>query len=271
MKRFYYTVLVIVSLFAFPSRIAISSEKMISSDDINVEPILNEPRKYSVNIKFNTIDSVMVSTTIVAESLGIKHERFYLQNSEWNYDSGKNILYLQRDIDTANYIVRVSGRYRTPLCIITNEKIDPAKIRLVIDGHIGVPGKDFRYDAVKNEIELVTCKTGSENYILQYQYSQGAASIGSMNTSGLTLSLLKYLGWPTEGNTITIERNGLRFSPRDTVYKSVWMVQLIPVRDGYTGKDILSGFRWDSIKNELTLDEPVDTEKFSVMILGEEK
>ena len=141
----------------------------------------------------------------------------------------------------------------------------------MIDGHIGVQGKDFLYDNVKNEIELVNCKTGSENYILQYRNSKGCASIGSMNSSSLTRSLLQYLEWPTEGNTVPLDRDGLRFSPRDTTFKSVWLVQFIPTGDGYTGKDSLSGFHWDSVKNELTLDEPVDTEKFSVMILGEEK
>lgn len=271
MKRINYLVLAIIFMSSLPFRIAYSSDAVIPSDDINVEPIPGDTHHYSVNIKFDTIESVTVSTTIVAESLGIKHESYDLQKNEWDYDPVGNILHAGREIDNTNYIVRVTGRYRTPLCIITNEKIDPAKIRLVIDGRIGIPGKDYHYDSIKNEIELITCKTGKENYILQYHYSQGSASIGSMNSSGFTRSLLKYLEWPTEGNAVQLDQKGLRFSPRETVYKSVWLVQLLPAGDGYTGRDILSGFHWDSIKNELTFNEPVDTEKYSVMILGEEK
>jgi len=270
MKRNFYWALVIMSLYFFPFNDAISSDKVIPSNDINAEPVPGQKGHYLVNIKFDIIESVTVSTTIVAESLGIKHENCGLQKNEWDYDSGKNILHTSREIDNTNYIVRVNGRYRLPLCIIVNEKIDSENIRLVIDGRIGIPGKDFCYDSVKNEIELISCKTGSENYILQYRYSKGCASIGSMNSSGMTRSLLEYLEWPVEGNTVQLDQKGLCFSPRDTGYKSVWMVQFIPTGYGYTGKDNLSGFHWDNIKNKLTLDEPVDTEKFSVMILGEE-
>lgn len=271
MNRVFYLALIIIPLWLYPFNAAGSSEKAVPSDDINAEQVPGEQHCYSVNIKFNTIESVIVSTTIVAESAGTRHEDYILQKSEWSYDPAGNRLYVERDIDNSNYIVRVTGRYRTPLCIIPNEKIDPSEIRLVVEGRIGVPGKDFRYDPVKNEIELVTCKSGSEKYILQYSYSQGCASIGSINTSGLTRPLLGYLGWPTEGNAVQLDRKGLSFSPKNAVYKSVWLVQFIPSGDGYTGKDIISGFHWDSIKNELTLDEPVDTEKYSVMILGEEK
>ena len=88
MKRIFYLALVIIPLCVFPFKTAISSDD-VSVDDINVEPIPDEPGYYSVNIKFNTIESVTVSTTIIAESLGIKHENFNLQKSEWSYDSSK--------------------------------------------------------------------------------------------------------------------------------------------------------------------------------------
>jgi hypothetical protein len=47
------------------------------------------------------------------------------------------------------------------------------------------------------------------------------------------------------------------------------MVQLIPSGDGYNGKSMLSGFYWDKENYRLTLDEPVDTGRYSVYILGE--
>lgn len=248
----------------------ITAEEKIPPDDINAEPLSGSPHFYSVNIKFVSIDDVIVTTNIAAESLGVAHDSFTLSKTEWSYDSIKNTLFVKRDIDDTNYLVRIKGRYRTPLVIIPIDKIDPAQIRLVIDGKTGIKGTDYIYNAKKNEIELPSCRTGKEKYILQYNHSGGSASISSMSTSGLTRSLLQYMGWPTEGNTTSLDQHGLLFSPRSTRYKSVWLVQLIPSHDGYGGKDILKKFHWDNKNNILTLDEPVDTEKFSVMIFGEE-
>ncbi len=268
MRRNLYALIVLLFVFSFNDITA--SDKAKFNDGINVEQLSDKPHQYSVCLKFDSIESVTVGTTIIAESLGIKHESYSLQKSEWSYNSENNLLHLDREIDSSKYIVSVTGKYRIPLSVVPVEKIDSAKIRFIVDGRIGIPDKDFRYDQIKNEIELLSCTTGKENYILQYRLSQGSASIGSMSTSLLTRSLLEYLEWPTDGNTIPLDRSGLRFSPQEKKYKSVWMVQFLPVGYGYTGKDQLSGFYWDTVKNELILDEPVDTEKYSVMILGEE-
>ncbi len=74
--------------------------------------------------------------------------------------------------------------------------------------------------------------------------------------------------WPLEGYTEKKDGRGLVFSAKDNHYSSVWMVMLLPVKEGYGGMDLRSGFSWDTGKNELTLEKPVDTEKFSVYILG---
>jgi hypothetical protein len=269
MKRLFLTILVSVTMGIFLSGNVLSEQRALNSNDINAEPLPDNPRNYSVNIKFSKIDSVKVSTTIVAESLGKKRDSYVLPGKEWSYNFDKNILTIGRDIDNKDYIVRVTGKYITPLRIIPAEKIDYKKIRFVVNGRIGVYGKDYRYDSVKNEIELLSCTTGDEKYIVEYQYSNGAASIGSINVDDLNRKLLKYLDWPLEGNTVLTDTEGFCFSPLETKYKSVWMVQLIPAGDGYNGMSILKDFNWDRKNNKLTLIDPVDTKRFSVLILGE--
>ena len=269
MKRLIVLIMILAVVGVYPAGTVFSEEKAVYHDDINVDPIPDKPRNYSVNIKFNIIESVKVSTTLVAESLGKKHKSYNLQKNEWKYNPHTNILSVTRDIDNTDYIVRVTGKYLTPLRIIPVEKIDYNQIRLVIDGRIGVYGKDFRYDSDKDEIELMACKTGDEKYILEYKHLNGAASIGSVNIDGLNRSLLKYLEWPIEGNAVSLDHKGLVFLPNEFKYKSVWLVQLIPTGDGYNGISILSGFHWDSKQNRLTMDVPVDTEKYGVLILGE--
>jgi len=269
MKRLIVLILVLITMGIYHAKNVFSEERAVYHDDINVDPIPDNPRHYLVNIKFTVIESVKVSTTIVAESLGVKRNCYSIPKNEWSYNRDTNILSVGRDIDSNDHIVRVTGKYLTPLRIIPVEKIDYNSIRFVVDGRIGVYGKDYRYDSIKNEIELLACSTGDEKYILQYQYSKGGASIGSINMDDLNRQLLKYLDWPLEGNTVSLDSDGLIFSPRELKYKSVWLVQLIPSGDGYNGKSILSGFHWDIKNNKLTMDLPVDTKKYSVLILGE--
>ena len=269
MKRLIVLTLILITFGTYHTEEAFSEGRAVYHNDINVDPLPDNSRHYTVNIKFTVIDSVKVSTTIAAESLGKKHKSYNLSKNEWSYNPDKNILILTRDIDNRDYIVRVTGKYLTPMRIIPAEKIDHNTIRFVVDGRIGVYGKDYIYDSIKNEIELTACTTGDEKYIVEYQYSKGAASIGSINIDDLNRSLLKYLNWPLDGNTVSIDSDGLSFSPRENRFKSVWMVQLIPAGDGYNGMSILKGFHWDLKKNILTLDAAVDTKKFSVFMLGE--
>ena len=269
MKHLIVLILILVTIGIYPAEKVFSEDRVIYHDDINVDPLPDNPRLYSVNIKFTVIDSVTVSTTLVAESLGKKHERYSLSKNEWSYNPDKNILSVSRDINNTDYIVRVTGKYLTPMRIIPAEKISQNQIRFVINGRIGIYGKDYSYDSIKNEIELTACTTGDEKYIIEYQYSKGGASIGSINIDDLNHPLLKYLDWPVDGNTVSLDSAGLTFSPREYRYKSVWLIQLIPAGDGYNGRSILTGFRWDIKQNKLTLDVPVDTRKFSVFMLGE--
>lgn len=269
MRRIILIFLIVMFTGIYISENAFSEDRAVYRNDINAEPLPDKPGHYSVNIKFTKIDSVKVSTTIAAESLGVKHESYVLPEDEWSYDSDKNILSVGRDIDNRDYIIRVTGKYLTPLRIIPAEKIDHKKIRFVVNGGIGAYGKDYRYDSVKNEIELMACRTGDEKYIVEYQYSNGAASIGSINVDDLNRQLLKYLDWPLEGNTVSLDSEGFIFSPREIKYRSVWMVQLIPSGNGYNGMSILKDFNWDRKNNKLTLVDPVDTKRFTVMILGE--
>lgn len=265
------TVLAVLSMIFILTETVFSSAREIKEDNVNVEPIEGKPQHYSVNIKFSRIDKVLVRTTINAESSGLKKHSFILPQKEWHYSYENNRLVVYRAIDDTKYIIRVIGKYQTPICIIPNEPIDSSHIRLVVDGSIGIPDKDYRYDKDKNTIELTACKTGKEKYIIAYDYTKGCASIGSASTSDLTLPLLKHLNFPIEGNSVSLDNTGLRFAPKDLRFKSVWMVQLIPASEGYTGQDLRSGFTWDSDKNELTLDKPVDIEKFTLMIYGEIK
>ncbi|GEM_PF-690477 len=269
MTRIISIVFVALSIMFLQTDTVFSSDREIKEDNVNVEPIEGKPQHYSVNIKFSRIDKVLVRTTINAESSGQEKESFTLSKNEWYYSYDNNRLVVRRPIDNSKYIIRVIGKYQTPICIIPNEPIDSSHVRFVVDGRIGIPDKDYRYNKDKNTIELTACKTGKEKYIIAYDYTKGCASIGSASTSDFTLPLLKHLNFPIEGNSVSLDNTGLRFTTKDLHFKSVWMVQLIPVSDGYTGQDLHSGFTWNSNKNELTLDKPVDTEKFTIMIYGE--
>jgi len=269
MKHVIIILFLVITSAGYSAGKNITENNTIPLDDLNAEPVPGNPREYSVNIKFTKIEYVTVGTTVAAESLGAKHDRYTLPEKEWNYNLSTNTLTVNRDIDNSNYIVRVKGKYLTPMCIIPAEKIDPEQIRFVVNGRIGINGKDYIYNSIKNEIELPSCTTGQEKFIIQYMYSSGSASIGSMSMADFTRPLLEYLGWPVSGNAVKADNKGFYFSPSDNHYKSVWLVQLIPTGNGYTGQDIRSGFKWDAEENELKFDIPVDTEKFSVLILGE--
>jgi len=262
----YSLVFIIILLLSGP---LFSSGRYIKEDNVNVEQIPGKPHHYSVNIKFIKIDKVLVSTTISAESLGQKKESYGFSSNEWSYDYNSNLLIIDKDIDQSKFIVRVIGKYKTPICIIPSEAINQSSIRFVVNGKIGISEKDFKYDKAKNIIELTACPTGKEKYIIQFDYAEGVGSIGSANVPDLTLPLLKYLNFPIEGNAISLDNKGLRFSSKDLNYKSVWLVQLIPTSDGYVGQELLSGFKWDVKKKVLTLDKPVNTKKFNLMIYGE--
>ncbi len=269
MKRVIIILFLVITSAGYSAGKNITENKTIPIDDLNAEPVPGSPREYSVNIKFTKIEYVTAGTTVAAESLGVKHDRYTLPENEWSYNSITNRLTVKRDIDNSNYILRVKGKYLTPMCIIPAEKIDPGQIRFAVNGRIGINGKDYRYNSIKNEIELPSCTTGQEKFIIQYMYSSGSASIGSMSMADFTRPLLEYFGWPVSGNTVKADDKGFYFSPSDNQYKSVWLVQLIPTGNGYTGQDIRSGFKWDVEKNKLKLGAPVDTNKYSVLILGE--
>jgi len=269
MKRITCIVLLSSAVMFSHNRNIFPYELNIKDDNINAEPIHDKPHQYSVNIKFSRIKKVLVSTNIAVEASGQKREVYTLLKKEWNYDYDRNILVINRDIDDSKYIVRVTGKYRTPVLIIPSTEINSSSIRFVVNGKIGIKGKDYRYDETHNVIELPACKTGKEKFIINYDYTGGSSSIGSAGMAELTLPLLRYLNFPIKGNAVLMDNKGLKFSPGDIHYKSVWLVQLIPVKDGYTGRDIITGFHWNQGRNELTLDTPVDTQRFSIMIYGE--
>ena len=269
MKRIHSSTFLFLSVICFLISPLLSSGREIKEDNINVEPIEGSPNHYSVNIKFSRIDKVLIRTTLIAESSGQKKESYTLPEKEWHYNQDKNLLVVSRAVDNSKYIIRVAGRYETPISIIPDKKIDPSSIRLVVNGRIGIHNKDYRYNRKKNIIELTACQTGKEKYIVVYNYTGGGASIGSAGMSDLTLPLLKHINFPVEGNSLPSDQTGLRFSPVDVSFRHVWMVQLIPAGDGYTGEDLLSGFKWDQVKKELILDNPVDIKKYTLMIYGE--
>lgn len=261
-------VLILASAIMIPllSDSRLSASEKTAPDNINVEEIPGTTGKYLVNIKFTEIDAVSV---YAFPKTAQKQKALTLQAGAWSYDKDSDILTVNEKID-ANRIIRVSGKYQTPLCIIAHGITDPAEIRMVVEGHIGVEGKDYLYDAASHRITLSNCTTGKESYILQYPRGGGASSIGSISPASLDRKQLQHMRWPLEGNTDPIGSDGRRFSLRDGHFSSVLFVQLIPAEDGYTGHDLQTGFLWDGMKGVLTLDSPVDLKKYSVFICGEE-
>jgi hypothetical protein len=239
--------------------------------NLNAEQIGNTGHAYFLAIRFSSIDSVSIYTSISARSLGYEKKKDVLSPDEWKYNSLNGVLTIERDVDNKTSIVRAEGKFQTPMCILLQNPTDPSKIRVAVDGKICVAGTDYCYDGNSREIRVPACPSGDEKYFLQFPSGDGAVSIGSMSAGDFTLKLRKYFELPLEGNVISSDGSGLRFTPSDALrYKSVWMVQLIPLKDGYGGKDQYSGFSWNAEKNELFLEERVDLTKYSVYILGEE-
>ncbi|MBN2038874.1 MAG: hypothetical protein JW864_02465 [Spirochaetes bacterium] len=270
MKKIIIFLMVFTSINISYSGNIFSLENHNLLDDINAEPFLNKPHYYIIGIKFSTIESVKIHTNIIAESRSEKKEDIILPDDIWTYNSEKNLLIINRDVDESKYIVRVFGKYQLPLCIVPFEKIIPEKIRLVVEDRIGIEGKDYIYNELKNEIQLCSCKTGKEKYFLNYDYNNGGGCISSTSISTFTRSLLIHLNCPYDGNSAPLDNEGISFSPHSSQYKNVWLVQLLPKKDGYTGKEMRGGFHWDASRNKLLFDIPVDTRKFSVLIYGEE-
>lgn len=260
--------LCLISLsFCFISSVVYSVQK--SPHNLNAEPVEGSPGRYLLAIKFKSVDSVSVSTMLPAESPGRKHETVILPRNEWNYDDKRGLIEVKRKIDNSACLVRAEGKFETPLCVKVTGGEKAAKIRLVYNGKIGKAGADYSYDEKKNEIKLLSCVTGDEKYLLQYSTSKGACSIGSMSSSDLTREHRAYFEWPVDGNASAIDETCCKFSPKNSFYKSVWFVQLLPKNNGYFGKDIINDFRWDAVTNVLILSEPVDIDKYEVYIFGE--
>jgi hypothetical protein len=243
----------------------------VPSQNLNAEQIGNTGRAYFLAIRFSSINAVSIYTSISAQSLGYEKKKDVLSPDEWKYDSLTGVLTIERDVDNKVSIVRAEGEFQTPMCILLQNSTDPSKIRAAVNGKICVAGTDYFYDENSREIKLAACPSGNENYFLQFPSGDGAVSIGSMGAGDFTLTLRKYFELSLEGNMISPDGSGVKFIPSEAVhYKSVWGVQLFPLRDGYGGKDLLSGFSWSTEKNELVLDECVDLTKYSVYMYGEE-
>ena len=237
---------------------------------LNAEPIAGKPHQYHLGMKFRSVNKVYLRTMLPAESLGRELETIVLPETGWRYDNSSDILEIDRDVDTAVYAVIADGKYSTPITIVLQGKTVPDKIRLVVDGRIGKAGKDFRYDAAKGTIELTSCVTGDEHFMIQYPVGDGVSSISSMNAAELTRELRAHLEWPVEGNAHEVGVGGIRFALNEGRLRSVWMVDFIHKENGYSGKNILTGFTWNKDTNEITLSTPVDTSRYSIYIFGEE-
>ena len=238
-----------------------------SDQGINAEPVPGKPHRYSLSIRFDAVDRVELIPLLSAAKAGSKRERISIPASQWHFDRTTNMITVDRDVDTAAHMVSASGRYALPLRIAPAAPTDPASIRLIVSGRIGKEGSDYRYDRTGNEIVLTSCPTGSESYIVQFSQGDGIASVGSL--AGLRREHRRHLSWPLDGNTTRLDAAGKRFSPAEENLKKVCMVELLPAKDGYDGKVLTGGFTWNSSKNELVLDEPVD-ERFSVFIISGE-
>lgn len=243
----------------------------VNSHNLNAEPVEGSPGFYALAVKFKSVEKVSISTMLPAESLGRKHETITLPGNDWSYDEKTGLIELKRKIDDSVYIVRAEGKFETPLTVKVSAGEKASNIRFVYNGKIGKSGTDFSYDEKMNEIKLFPCVTGDEKYMLQYSTSKGACSIGSMSSSDMMREIRAYFEWPLDGNSRAIDASCRKFSPVNASFSGVWLVHLLPRRDGYFGKDIIKGFRWDESSNILFLSEPVDLDKYDVYIFGEGK
>ncbi|MBP8082850.1 MAG: hypothetical protein KAZ87_06570 [Spirochaetes bacterium] len=242
-----------------------------SPHNLNAEPVEGRPDCYLLAIYFKSLDKIIIGTMLPAESLGRKREAVILSKNEWKYDKETGIIEIKRKIDNSVFIVRAEGQYEIPLRVKTYAGEKASDIRFVCNGKIGKAGVDYCYDTEKNEIVLQSCITGDEKYMLQYSTSKGACSIGSMSSSDMTREIREYFEWPLDGNVSAVDDAHCKFSPKDSTFKSVWLVHLLPRNYGYFGKDIVKDFKWDASANMLILSEPVDIDKYDVYIFGEEK
>jgi hypothetical protein len=249
---------------------ALHPDDTVKKQSINLEPVIGEGRLYSCAIVFRSVSRVYMTTHIPAASLGHPKEMIPLGKDEWRYDAASGQFEIQRDIDNSVYTLVAEGAYTTPIRIILNYMTDPSSVRFAIDGRIGKAGVDYRLTDEDTAVDLPGCVTGDENYMIQWRTTNGVSSVNNSNPSLLTRKLRAYFELPLDGNTVPVGSDGSLFSPRDGRYRSIWLVELIPLRDGYAGKNILTGFSWNAEKNELKLSEPVDLSRFSVYVFGEE-
>ena len=256
---------ILTPLFAFS--IAAAALGAPSEQGINAEPVPGQAHRYSLSIRFDAVDRVELIPLLSAAKAGAKRERISIPASQWHFDRTTNTITVDRDVDTAAHMVSASGRYALPLRIVPAAPTDPASIRLIVSGRIGKEGTDYRYDKIKEEIVLTSCVEGSESYIVQFKQGEGIASVGSI--AGLKREHRRHLSWPLDGNTTRLDASGKRFSPEEGTFRTVSMIELLPAKDGYDGKVLTEGFTWNSSKNELVLDEPVD-ERFSVFVISGE-
>lgn len=268
MKRIFFSVSMLSLVFAFSAYGHAENTK--NRQTLNLDQIAGNPHSYHCAIRFKSVDGVYIRTLVSAEAAGHASEVLELGRDEWKYDASTGMFSITRDIDTSVYIPVADGRYEMPLHILLREKIDPSTIRFSIDGRIGTAEKDYTYYADRDEIILKPFVTGDENYMLQYRTIEGSSSLCQGNPSEVTREVRAYFEWPLKGNTAQVGTDGKRFALEDGKFTSVWMVELIPVKNGYKGKSLQTGFTWDSGKNELILAEPVDTTKYSVYIFGNE-
>jgi len=243
----------------------------VNSHNLNAGPVEGSPGFYALAVKFKSVEKVSISTMLPAESLGKKHEMIVLPRNDWSYDEKTGLIELKRKIDNSVYIVRAEGKFEIPLRVKVSGGEKASNIRFVYNGKIGKAGADFSYDEKMNEIKLLPCVSGDEKYMLQYSTSNGACSIGSMSSSDMTREIREYFEWPLDGNVSAVDDARCKFSPKDSTFKSVWLVHLLPRNYGYFGKDIVKDFKWDASANMLILSEPVDINKYDVYIFGEEK
>jgi hypothetical protein len=250
---------------------SIAHSGSVNSQNLNAEPLEGSPGYYTLAVKFKSVEKVSISTMLPAESLGKKHETIVLPRNDWSYDEKTGLIELKRKIDNSVYIVRAEGKFEIPLRVKVSAGEKASNIRFVYNGKIGKSGADFSYDEKMNEIKLFPCVTGDEKYMLQYSTSKGACSIGSMSSSDMTREIRAYFEWPLDGNSRAIDASCRKFSPVNASFSGVWLVHLLPRRDGYFGKDIIKGFTWDETANILILPETVDLDKYDVYIFGEKK
>lgn len=250
------------------NRGALDEAKDAAPDGINLEPIAGSPGAYLVNPAYEAVLSVALVELRLPKPGDAPRRVTALDDKEWSYDDKAGVLSLTRPIDDEAYMVRANGHFRYPLSFRMREGLDPASIRLLVDGKIGIDGVDYRFDPGTGVLTLLGTSPDTGWFGFSFAMLDGVSSgaIGDLGADRLTRAMRAHLGFPVDGNCAAVGDDGRLFrAPDDEAGEAPWLIELLPIAEGYVGAYSLSdGFRFDAATGIIELDEPIDPARFAV-------